>query len=72
LPKRGGIYHYVPHAHRAEWEAIGWVHAADLGLPNIYKWAGEGKPIMPYLAEEREKGLADFDYVWPDTSAIDL
>lgn len=69
--KRGGIFHYVPHADRAEWEAAGWVHAADLGMPHseysaLYKWVGGGKPVLPYLKEERDKQLADLDYIWPD------
>lgn len=76
MTKRGGIYHYVPHASRTEWEALGWVYASDLGLPHnqysaLYKWAGQGKPIIPYLDEERDKELEDFDYVWPDSSAVD-
>lgn len=76
MTNRGGIYHYVPHAQREQWEALGWVYANDLGLPHnqyavLYKWAGEGKPIMPYLSEERDKELADFDYVWPDPAGGD-
>lgn len=76
MSSRGGIYHYVPHASRAEWEALGWVHASDLGLPHnqysaLYKWAGRGKPIIPYLDEERDKELEDLDYIWPDSSAVD-
>ena len=76
MASRGGIYHYVPHASRAEWEALGWVYASDLGLPHnqysaLYKWAGQGKPIIPYLDEERGKELEDLDYIWPDSSAVD-
>lgn len=71
MKNRGGIYHYVPHPNRAEWEAQGWVHAADLGSPHseyssLYKWAGEGKPVIPYSAEERDKQLNELDYIWPD------
>lgn len=71
MSKKGGIFHYVPHADRAEWEEIGWVLASELGSPHgeysaLYKWAGKGKPIVPYLPDERDKELSDLDYVWPD------
>ena len=41
MTKKGGIYHYVPHDSRVEWEAHGWVHAADLGMPHT-KAMGDG------------------------------
>ena len=34
MSKKGGIFHYVPHADRAEWEEIGWVLASELGSPH--------------------------------------
>jgi hypothetical protein len=42
-------FRYVRHAERADYEARGWVFAADLGLPHgaysvLMQWAGEGVP----------------------------
>lgn len=66
---RGGIFHYVKHYQRAEWEALGWVFERDLGPPHnfyghLYKWAGTGPMRLPYLKEERDQQLADFDAVF--------
>jgi hypothetical protein len=66
---RGGIFHYVAHGDRAEWEALGWVHEHDLGPPHnayssLYRWAGKGPAKLPYLNDERERQLADFDAVF--------
>jgi len=74
--KRGGIFHYVPLADAPEWEAIGWVRVDDAPKPDgkhpsLYRWAGDGKVRIPYLNEERDRELSDFDYIWPDPSGED-
>ena len=68
---KGGIFHFVPWHQCSQFEALGWeVAQLDLGSPHnayscLYKWAGKGRPVMPYTDEERDQQLKDFDYVWP-------
>jgi len=49
---RGGIFMYVAHHMAKEFEAAGWEYSDDLGPPHsayssLYKWVGEGEPIIP-------------------------
>ncbi len=63
---KGGIFHYVKHSDAPQWEALGWVKAADLGQPHcnyssLYKWVGTGPVKLPYLDAERDAQLRDLD-----------
>lgn len=42
-------FRYVRHAERADYEALGWVFSASLGLPHglysiLMEWPGKGEP----------------------------
>ena len=46
------VYAYVPHHRQKVFEDKGWVYDGDLGYPHaayasLYRWAGEGLPVMP-------------------------
>lgn len=48
------VYRYVAHWRTADYEALGWQFAANLGPPHgcysaLYVWAGEGEPVEPEL-----------------------
>jgi hypothetical protein len=43
---------YVPHHRQKLFEEKGWVYDSDLDYPHaayssLYRWAGEGPPVMP-------------------------
>lgn len=46
------VYAYVPHHRQKVFEDKGWVYEGDLGYPHaayasLYRWAGDGLPVMP-------------------------
>lgn len=46
------FFRYVVHWRRADYEALGWVYSADLGLTHgqyscLMEWMGDGEPVEP-------------------------
>ncbi|WP_330084855.1 hypothetical protein [Methylocystis iwaonis] len=55
---RERVFRYVLHSRRAAYEAVGWIFAADLGLPHgiysvLMEWPHESEAAEPESADAR-------------------
>jgi len=71
---KGGVFKYVRHYDRAEYERLGWkLVTEDLGhhsmYSSLYKWHGKGRPTLPeerdlFHDQEIENNLKEFDAIF--------